>query len=187
MPKQDINLIPSSVVKERNIETNQQRFLVFSVIVLIVSAVLTAVIGTVAATSSTNLSKLQNEVATKQNTVKSLEDAELKGLQLQARLGFIDSLLNRKVVYSKVLDEIELRIKEGIVVTNVQIGENLVLTISGNASSTTALQNYINGLVLPPDNLFSEAKVMEVSIGESSAGVRFKVSVEVDEALVTGI
>lgn len=182
---QEINLIPQDVVKERTRQSSQTKFVLFAFLVVIVSGILTVVAGVMATTSSATLSTLKTEVSTKEVKIKSLEDVEKTASVLQQRLGYINTLFNTKTIYSKILTELESKLLTGIAVTSVDVTPEYEITISGVASSTTVLQNYVKNIA-SETGLFNNLKIMEVNIKEGKGTVDFKVEAMVDKTKIIG-
>ena len=182
---QEINLIPQEVVKERSRQSSQTKLVIFSLIVLFISGVLTVTAGLLATSSAASLSKLKDESNQKEQKIKSLEEVEKSASVLQQRLGFIKKLFDNKVIYSKILNELELKLITGIAVTDVDVSPDYKISISGIASSTTILQNYVKNLVAE-SSLFGDLKIIEVNIKEGKGTVDFKVEAIVDKTKVVG-
>lgn len=182
---QEINLIPQEVVKERSRQSSQTKFVLFSLVFLFIAGILTVVSGLLATTSSASLSSIKDEVNQKEQKIKSLEEVEKSASVLQQRLGFIKGLFDNKIVYSKILNELEVRLINGIALTDVEVTPDYAITISGVASSTTILQNYVKNLV-SEGSLFSDLKIIEVNIKEGKGTVDFKVQATVDKTKVVG-
>ena len=184
-----INLIPTEVLKERSLKNQYRRFLYFSFGVLIFSFLAFAVVSYFLSSSNKELTSLKRSVASKQDEIKQLEDIAKKGAILTARLSFIDTVLKNRVYYSRIMEEIKLRSKAGVVVTGVSVKEfddTYETSISGVASSTTVLQDYMLGLVAKPDNLFSRPKILEVSVREGESTATFKISLDTDRDIILG-
>ncbi len=184
-----INLIPSEVLKERSLKNQYKRFLYFSFFILIVSFASFAFISYILSSSNRKLTSLKRNVAKKQDEIKQLEDVAKKGAILTSRLSYIDNILKNRTYYSRIMDEIKLRSKAGVVVTGVSVKEfdgKFDTSISGVASSTTVLQDYMLGLVAKPDNLFSKPKILEVSVREGESTATFKISLDTDKNLILG-
>lgn len=79
------------------------------------------------------------------------------------------------------MNELDLKSKPGITITQANVTDAYTVEITGLSTSTTTLQTYINDLVKEPDNLFSDARILEVSIKEGSGLASFKVSVKVSK------
>ncbi len=183
---QEINLIPQEVVKERTRQSSQTKFVIFSLIVIFVAGLSTVISGVLATSSSATLSGLKDDVSQKEQRIKSLEEVEKSASVLQQRLSYIKGLFDNKVVYSKVLNELEVRLINGIAVTDIDVSPDFQVSISGVASSTTILQNYVKNLVAE-GSLFGDLKIIEVNIKEGKGTVDFKVEATIDKTKVVGL
>lgn len=183
---ENINLIPAEVIQERNLHNTFNRFLYFSILVLVISFVALGVAAFLSTNSQSKLTKITNEVSTKQDELKSLQDVERQGSELVARLGFVDTLLNNKVYNSLVMQEMNKRNIAGIVINSISLTDSFDLTINGVATSTTILQRYVSNLVAEPDNLFSNALIKQVSIKEDSGAATFGITVTADSTKLIG-
>lgn len=181
----DINLIPSEVVKERSLKKTHSRLLIGSIVFIGLIVIVAAVVIFLQTRSVSKLNATKSRIQTKRDEIESLKEVERKASALTAKLDYVDHLLSSKIYYSRVMNELDLRSKTGITLTQVDVDATYEVIISGLSTSTTNLQTYIDGLVKGPDNLFTNAKVLEVNIKEGSGLAVFKVSVEVDRADLT--
>lgn len=187
MPDKSINLIPSEIIQERSRKSSQKKVLNFGLGLLFISLLLVGVAFYLRMSSASKIKGIEGQITSKKAELASFEDVERLGTDLTARLGFADTIFNNNPYYSRVLDEIDSKNTAGVVVTNVEVVDDLYeITISGEASNTNALQNYVTNLVQGPDNLFSDAKVLEVNIKEGTGTANFKVSVVGDSQKIVG-
>lgn len=183
---QDINLIPNSVVKERSLQSGQNKFIWFCFLLIILTVIVTVVMGVLSTNASAKLTAVKEEINQKELKIKSLQDVEKSAVTLQQRLAFIKNIFDSKIVYSKLITEIESKLISGIAVTNVDVSaDDFVVTITGAASSTTVLQNYIQN-ISKTDSLFLNLKILEVSINEGKGTVDFKVEATLDSKKIVG-
>lgn len=182
---QDINLIPKEVVKERTAQSAQSSFVLFCLFLIVISIILSVVAGVLATNSSASLTAIKSEVNQKENKIKTLNEIEKVASNLQQRLTFIKSVFDSKILYSKIITELEQKLIAGIAVTNVDITPEYVISIKGISSSTTVLQNYIKN-ISSENSLFLDLKIMEVSINEGKGTVDFKVDATIDKKQVLG-
>jgi len=131
--------------------------------------------------SQSDLNLTKSRISSKQDEIESLKDVERKASSLTAKLNYIDQLLKNKIYFSKIMNELDLKSKPGITITQANVTDAYTVEITGLSTSTTTLQTYINDLVKEPDNLFSDARILEVSIKEGSGLASFKVSVKVSK------
>jgi len=149
-----------------------------SLVLLAIVLILAGIAIFLQSKSQSDLNATKSRISTKQDEIESLKDVERKASALTAKLSYVDQLLKNKIYYSKVMNELDLKSKSGITVTQVDVDEMYNVEIGGVSTSTTVLQTYINDLVKEPDNLFFDAKILEVSIKEGSGLASFKVSVK---------
>lgn len=177
----NINLIPSEVVKERSLKKTHSRLLLVSIFFLVL--VVLSAIGVIFLQSKAQgeLNAAKGRINSKQDEIESLKEVERKASSLTAKLSYIEGLLSNKIFYSRIMNELDLKSKTGITLTQATVSESYAVEITGLSTSTTTLQSYINNLVQGPDNLFSDARILEVNIKEGSGLASFKVSVKVSK------
>jgi|GEM_PF-4848732 len=176
MPKKDINLIPSEIIEEQSTARQQRGVIFFALIVFVIGIALSGAVWFLALRQNVKITNTNNQIAERKEQLKSLEEVEKKGSKLQLRLDYIKGVLSKNVLYSKVMAELEDRKQDSVEITQVTLDDNGLLKIVGIASSTPSLQNYVINLVKEPDNLFSDARILEVSVGDGGR-VKFSVSV----------
>jgi len=186
MPE-NINLIPSEVIKERSMHATYNRFLFVSILVLVLTGLGIAGLLYINYTKQQELNSVTKQVSQKKEELKSLEDVQKNGSILTAKLAHIDSLLTNKIYYSRLLDEIKNRQTEGIVLNSVNINSSFEVSFSGSAANTVALQRYVTHLIEEPDNLFSDAKILAVSIKEDTGLTTFGITVVANKEMLTGL
>lgn len=174
----EINLIPNEIVEEQSSERQQRGFLYFSFIVLVVCLIITGVAWSLSLSTNVKLNNTEKSINQAKQELATLEEVERKGATLQLRLEYIKKLLANKIHHSKILEEIDSRSRNTVVVEDVALTADGILTLKGKATSTAELQNYVVNLVKEPDNLFTNARVLEVNVGESGV-VNFAVSVDI--------
>jgi len=184
---QNINLVPSEVVKERALHQAYNKFVIFSLVILVAAFSVLGVFAYLVSSTQKQISTLNNEIAAKERELEKLKNVEKSGAILTSRLEFIQNLMNNKVYYSKVMEEIKSRTIPGIVVSSISVSDIFEISVSGTAASTTALQNYVTGLVAGPDNLFFDAKIFEVSVKEGGGTASFRVTVQTKAEEIVGV
>lgn len=179
MPRKDINLIPNEIIEEQSSARQQRGVIFFAAIVFLIGVVLSGVAWFLALSQNVKITNTDNQIAERKEQLKALEDVEKQGSKLQLRLDYVQSILSKSVLYSKVMQELADRDQDSIEITQVNLDDNGLLKIVGIASSTPSLQNYVINLVKEPNNLFSDARILEVSVGDGGR-VNFSVSVSTD-------
>ncbi|MBP7859532.1 hypothetical protein KA001_01040 [Patescibacteria group bacterium] len=184
MPVQNLNLIPTEVIREGKLKSTQSKAIFYSVAFLLVCLIFTGVSFYFVTTSKSKVLALKKSNTDKISELKSLENLEKSAQITQNRLELINNIVSAKIYYSKVLTELQNKSNAQITIEAVEIDKDFGLVINGVASTTLTLQNYVNNLVKGPNNLFSQAKILSLDISEGLGNAKFSVKVEADKKLL---
>lgn len=145
MPR-EINLLPEEIIKGKKKESLRRWAQAISLVVLISAIVTVAAAVIYRITLDTQIKDLDNEINTKRNTVSSKQKLENQTVIVSEKLNSIGKIREEDPKYLQTIQLLQSLMPQGVTMKGFKINEIYSFTTSATASSSGALEEFINNL-----------------------------------------
>lgn len=189
---QSINLIPQEERKEQ-VKTELLRVsTIITIILLVVTSCVAGFYYYRTSTTEKSIIDYESRIESLRSQINALADIEIIARDLDLRKSSLVDLISNRNNYSLLLEEVQRRSPQTVVLDDFNVGAGNVLTISGSADNYLSVAGYINNLnnvnyEQSPEELkklFKKITLNSVNLNEAQANVDFFITVEFDPILL---
>ncbi len=184
----DINFAPrqssTSKALDGAISAGNKLFISVTTIILIVAGV----VFYLNYTKRQEIKAVQANITQAQNDIDKLKDLGKEGYKLGFRLKNSETVINKRVYLSRVLQELKNRIPVGIALKELRLDDSGVINFVGYAEPNyTPITNYRASLLdKTKEKYFSDVKVVSSNFDKSTSKIEFTLSITLDPTNANG-
>jgi len=175
---QTIDFIPDEVLHARHEKAQYSEILKVGIAFLIITILLAVGLYVYKLMLKKDLDAVKDEISTQTREIDSMKNVAESGYTLGVRLKTLEEILDNRIVYSKLMNEIRDKTPASIMLGSISLSESTKLVLDGSADSAdyTPIADFKNKLA--SSDLFSDIKVLNAS-GDSKT-ITFSVSTSLD-------
>ena len=177
-----INLIPQ---EERIQQTKTKVVKVSTVIAVVLFAVVAGLGGYFyyrAFTLKKQLEELDANIAGLRQQISSLSEIEIETRNLFKKTEVLGTLFENRIYYSTLLEEFSASTPEQVSVTSFGVGKDGSISVSGQADTYNAVQDFTNRLL--ENDTFTSVELNSVGLETKEVKITFFIVVSYDEELL---
>lgn len=177
----DVNFLPEEVVSNRKHQSQVKSLNKIAVSLMAVTLVIGAGIFGYNYYTQSRIKSVRDEISVKETEIRELNEFAITGYKLGLRLDAINTILNQRVYFKKVLDQVYAEIPDGVSIVSMQVNDEGSVTISGKS-----YPNYIpiavfqDNLVNSESEYFSNIRLRSASLDKTSGEISFTINFLVD-------
>jgi len=177
-----INLIP----QEERVQQTKTKVVKLSTYLAIGILVIVAGVGGYffykAQTIKEQVKSLDGSVSALRADINKLSDIEINARNLYTKSTVLGSIFESKVFYSQLLKELEASIPDTVKINSFSLSNDLTMSISGEASTYNAVQDFSNRLL--EREPFIEVELNSVGLESHQDKVNFFIVVSYSEEML---
>lgn len=191
---QSINLIPDQEVREQKKEKVVKVSSVFSILLLLIVAGVSAYFWYRTSTLQNQLNSLKTEIESHRQSINSLKDIEVIARTLDARYKIVSDIFTTRTRYSVLLDELNRRVPTNIKIESFGISgeEGNEINLSGTGTDYLSIARFIDTLsdgdyeLAAPEmkKLFTDVTLNSVSLDGQNQAVSYTLVIKFDGNLL---
>ncbi len=191
----NIDLIPVEERVKRSKEKAQKLGIVVSILVFLFSMIASAGLYFHLNNFNKKIDDSNKNIESIKKKVANRSEVEITVRNLDAKYKTLTKVLNSKIYYSRLLDELSYRIPTTVTITTIDSSTPQSVLVSGNATDYISLAKFLNSLADPSlatnsavtdksKNLFTEIQINTVTLDPLSSKARFNLNLTVDPELL---
>ena len=180
--QETINLIP----REERVEQRKTKVVKFSTVL---SIMLFVIVGGAGGYFFYNVQGLKGqiegldkEIKTFRQDINNSADIEIIARNLFKKSNILKSVFEKRVYYSKLLEEFEVSIPEEVNIDTFSMGREKAINLTGGANDYNSVQSFMNKLLERP--VFTQVELNSVGLDNRKTNVNYQIVVSYDEALL---
>jgi Tfp pilus assembly protein PilN len=190
---QSINLIPQQEMQEQQKAKAVGVSTVVSVVVLVVAVGVSTYFLIKTNNTKKRIKELDANIERLRSTVRGLSDIEIVARNLDKKYQALDEMLKTRPYYSMLLQEMNTRRPDDIVVEDLTLREAERLNISGKGTTYISVADFTNRLMNASfeggdpglKKVFTKVTLNSVSLENKSGNVNFSIVAEFDPKLLS--
>lgn len=175
---QTIDFLPDEVLHARRERAQYGELLKVGVALLIIATLLSVGLYVYKLILKKDLDAVKNEISTETRDIDSMKNIAESGYTLGVRLKTLEKILDNRIVYSKLMNEIRDKTPTSIMLGSITLSDSTNLVLDGSAKSVDYTPIAEFKKTLSSSDLFSDIKVLKAS-GDSKE-ITFSVSTSLD-------
>lgn len=176
MPE-DISLLPKEVEKRREQEARGRLLRRGGLVFLAVSLLLAVGVFVYSLTLDSQLSNLEQNIASEMSKIASLSEIELGAKDLEVRVVAMAKILNEKIYFSNLLDTLAKAVPADVAIAEVTAPSETAVSVSGASRSYVSLAKFL--LNLKGAGLFRAVELRSVSLDAQTGEANFDLNLSV--------
>lgn len=177
----DVNFVPEEILEAREQVQRKSTLSKVAIFVAILSILAAAGVFGYDLYLKNKLNSLQSEKAEKNATIESLKGFGETGYKLGVRLAAAEELLNTKIYFSKVFEEIRAQTPENVEIRSWQVNSEGVLTmVAFSTPNYVPIAEFQNNLLNSETNYFDTVRLQSAALDGRQQGVNFSFEIQLD-------
>jgi Tfp pilus assembly protein PilN len=186
-----INLIPQEEIQEQQKVKSVKVTTVLAIIVLVIVGIASAAIFSYSFGLRRQKSQIESDIQGLRTEIDSRKTFEIEARNLSKKVNGLKSVIDKRVHYSLLLEELAARKPEDLEITGLTVKEGS-FTLSGNSNSYLVLSTFMTNLVnkkfekgsknLQP--LFTAVHLQSVNLSENKKDITFALSIKYDASVL---
>jgi Tfp pilus assembly protein PilN len=186
-----INLIPEEEIQEQQKVKSVKITTVLTIIILVVVALASAALFYYTFGLRRQKNQLESDVQGLRTEIDSRKTFEIEARNLSKKVNGLSSILDKRVHYSLLLEELAARKPEALKITGLTVKDGS-FTLSGNSNSYLVLSTFMNNLGnkkfdqgsknLQP--LFTAIHLQSVNLSDNKKDITFALTIKYDSSLL---
>ena len=178
----NINLIPEQEVALQT-KTKAVKFsTVLAIFLLIVVAGIGAYYFYNATSLRNQISEHENNVTSLRGEISALATIEISSRNLYTKSSTLSTIFNERVLYSKMLENLDNSTPPSILVDSFSLGNNNTINVSGDGETYNSIQDFSNNLL--EKDLFISVELNTVTLDSNDGRINFFIVVNYDPVLL---
>lgn len=182
MPE-DISLLPKEVKKRKEQEARDRLLRRGSLVFAAVSLLLGAGVFVYSLVLGSQLSNLEQDIASEKSEISSLSEIELKAHDLEGRVEALKKILDEKIYFSDLLDTLAKMVPADVTVVEMTVPSEDTISVSGTSRSYVSLAKFLLNLkgASQPSVGFEVVELRSVSLDQQTGEANFDLNLSVVE------
>jgi Tfp pilus assembly protein PilN len=176
---QSINLIPQDEVQEQQKVKLVKASTIFMVVVLIIVVIASAFYFFQATSLRRGIKNYDTSIAGLRTDIQALSDIEITARNLDARYQALTSIYNERLYFSKLLDELQNRVPESIIIDNLNIATENRINITGTGDNYLSIAEFLRQLA-EAEEFVTNVTLNSVTLEAAKGRVSFFIIVNYD-------
>jgi Tfp pilus assembly protein PilN len=182
---QNLNFLPDEIIQDRRAKELSKSNIKISVIILLFCVAISSGLFAYRQVLNRKNNGILSDIEKYNSTIADLKDTGYRGFVLGVRLDTIKSILEKRVNYSQLIEEMTDRVPFGVVVKGYSVSTSGNLSLKALADENFApISNYQDKLLEKEDDekksLFKKVEIGTASLDKSNAKVNFDFKVLLD-------
>lgn len=178
-----INLLPPEIKEQSKKKAKQSLVNRISIGLLGLLIIITAGILVMTVMQSLEVNSLTTSLDQKKLAVDALKDREAVVRLLKDRIDTINQFTENRYQQGQTFNLLKNLIPTGINLTTLQVDKTNIVSLSGETSSTTSLENFFEDLTDPQKNEGKIASVKVLNLNEAPSGnIKFDLDINLKGA-----
>ena len=176
MPE-DISLLPKEIERKKEQEARDRLLRRGGLVFLTVSLLLALGVFVYSLTLNSQLSDLEQDIASEMSKIASLSELELSVKDLEARVGVLTKVFNEKLYFSRLLSTLTRAVPADVAVVELTAPSEEAISVSGTSRSYVSLAKFL--LNLKENGLFGVVELRSVSLDQQTGEANFDLNLSV--------
>lgn len=190
----NINLVPEEVKKEQSKKKLVKKTTLFAILITVLIGLGAGYLVARTYMIKNKIEESTTRIESLRNDIKGMQEIEVKARKLDKQYTTIKSVLATRTQYSKLLNELKVRLPSSAEIETFTTGKEGTINISGKGSDYLAVAEFVSNLsnneyenaTSGLEKLFVNVSLNSVNLDTQSNKARFFIVVKLNEELLKG-